>query len=226
MRPAGSTLALAAALALAAPSRAGETITYGYDELGRLTRVSNARTAGTATESAYSYDSADNRLTMTRAAASLPTVAGGGFEAPDLPAGGYAYTPAGGPATFAGQTGIAANNSAWSFASAPEGDQVAFLQNGTAKPSIKLQVTGLVPGLSYQASFRIAGRTGYLGMPVTVKFADSPIGTFTPTSYGFVAATTAAFTAAASSGTLEFEGILTGDNRVSGIDLVTVGAAN
>jgi len=218
-------------LSLGAAAQAGETITYDYDELGRLTKVSHGGPVNNGVEARYSYDSADNRINVTVTASPVPapTVAGGGFETPDLGSGGYAYTPGGGPATFAGNAGIAANGSAWNFAPAPEGDQVAFLQNGAtaaAKASVGLQVTGLVPGQSYKARFRITGRTGYLGLPVTVKFAGSPIGTFTPTSYVFVTATSAAFTAAAASGILEFEGIVSPDHMATGIDLVTVAAAN
>ena len=229
MRPSGfRSLPLAAcALALAAPAGAGETITYSYDDLGRLTKVSHAGTVNGGVEAAYSYDSTDNRMNVTVSAPPVPpaTVAGGGFESPDQ-GSGYAYAPGGGPVTFAGIAGLAGNGSAWGFAAAPEGDQVAFLQNGPTKASVKLQVSGLVPGLSYKASFRISARPGYLGLPVTVKFADSAIGTFSPPGYSFTAATSAAFTAAAASGILEFEGIVTSDSMATAIDLVTVAAAN
>jgi hypothetical protein len=214
----------ACGLALAGAAQAGETITYDYDELGRLAKVSHAGSVNGGIEAGYNYDATDNRtnVTVSASAVSQPIVAGGGFEAPDK-GSGYQYNPGG---DFTGQSGVAGNGSAWGFAAAPEGDQVAFLQNGATKAKIRLQVTGLVPGLSYKASFRIAGRPGYLGMPVTVTFAGSPIGTFTPTTFTFTAATSAAFTAAATTGTLEFEGIATPDNMVTGIDLVTVAVAN
>lgn len=219
-----------AGLAFAAAAQAGETITYDYDELGRLAKVSHAGSVNSGVEASYGYDAADNRsnVTVTAPAAPAPSVAGGGFESPDQ-GSGYAYAPGGGPAVFAGNSGLAGNDSAWGFAAAPEGDQVAFLQNANsaaARASIRLQVTGLVPGLSYRASFRISARPLYLGMPVTLTFAGSPIGTFNPPSQNFTAATSAAFTATATSGTLEFAGIVTSDNMATGIDLVAVQVAN
>lgn len=227
MRPSRFRSLALAGLALAAAAQAGETITYDYDELGRLEKVSHAGSVNSGVEARYGYDAADNRsnVTVTASAAPAPSVIGGGFEAPDK-GSGYQYNPSG---DFTGPSGVAGNGSAWGFAAAPEGDQVAFLQNaqpGSTKASIKLQVTGLVPGLSYKASFRISARPGYLGMPVTVKFADGPIGTFNPPTQNFTAATSAAFTATAASGILEFEGIVTSDNMATGIDLVTVQAAS
>src|SRR5688572_7265811 len=126
MRPSGFRSLPLAGFALAAAAQAGETITYDYDELGRLEKVSRAGSVNGGVEARYGYDPADNRSEVTVAVPAAPSVAGGGFEAPDQ-GGGYAYTPGGGPATFAGTAGLAGNGSAWGFAAAPEGDQVAFL---------------------------------------------------------------------------------------------------
>ncbi len=213
------------AIACAGSADAGETIAYSYDGLGRLVRVERGGTVNVGINAAYAYDSADNRTNVTVAVPSAPqpppVVAGGGFEAPEVGTG-FLYRPT---AAFTGNAGIAGNGSAWGFAAAPEGDQVAFLQNGPTAAVISIPVTGLTPGASYVVGFRITARPGYLGIPVTVAFNGAALGTFTPSSYAFVAVTTAPFTAASSSGTITFTGIATADNMASGLDAVTLAAA-
>jgi hypothetical protein len=225
-RAAGLLLATSA-IALSGAVMAGETVTYGYDSLGRLTKVSRSGTVNDGINASYSYDAGDNRTNVTvrgpGSAAGLPAVAGGGFESPDF-GSGYGYAPAG-PATFTGAAGIAGNGSAWGFAAAPEGDQVAFLQSGPAPAAISLQVGGLTPGARYAVSFRISARPGYPPIPVTVKFEGAALGTFEPTSTAFTAVTSAAFTASSATGTLSFTGIAAADDRSTGIDAVTVAAA-
>ena len=63
MRGRGSFLLAGSVLALASGSVAAETVTYRYDELGRLIKVS--RVAAVNSEANYSYDSADNRSKVT-----------------------------------------------------------------------------------------------------------------------------------------------------------------
>lgn len=210
------------ALALATAGHAGETITYGYDELGRLKRVDRSGSVNSGVGAEYAYDPADNRAYVGVGGAnpaSPATVAGGGFESPGTAT--YIYRPA---ASFAGASGLAANDSAWHFNNAPEGNQVAFLQTGGAPASIALQVTGLSPGKAYAASFLLSARPGYFGNPVTVALNGLPIGTFDPPTATFTPATTAAFTAPASSATLTFTGIASDQHMATGIDQVTVAA--
>jgi hypothetical protein len=151
----------------------------------------------------------------------VPTVVGGGFEAPAAGTG-YVYRPSAGPAAFAGNSGVAGNGSIWGF-DAPEGTQVAFLQGGEAPAAISLRVAGLTPGAAYKVSYRISARPNFWGMPVSLSFDGAPIGTFNPQTYGFVAVTSAAFTATATSGTLVFTGSGTTHNN-SGLDQVTIAA--
>jgi hypothetical protein len=221
MRRGDRWLLAAGAAALASAAQAGETITYGYDELGRLTGVSHSGTVNSGVSAIYSYDAADNRTNVT--VSTGPAVVGGGFEAPDMGTG-YAYLPAGSPAVFAGNSGVAGNGSAWGFAPAPEGDQIAFVQGGESPASISLPVVGLTPGARYAISFRISIRPGFAGIPVTLSYQGVPLGTFNPPTTGFTAATSAAFTASSSSGLLAF----TGSGTIyddSGIDLVTIAPA-
>lgn len=219
-------LLITSAAALAGTAQAGETMSYSYDALGRLTRVSHAGTVNSEVTADYGHDAADNRTSVAVAAPNLPPplIPGGGFEAPDLGTGfaAYAYAPTGGPAAFSGNSGLAGNASAWGFATAPEGDQVAFIANGPTPASLSLPVSGLTPGASYKISFRFTARPGYLGIPVTLAFDGSAIGTFAPQNYDFVATTSAPFTASAASGTLSFTGIASADAMASALDLVTV----
>jgi hypothetical protein len=208
------------ASALASAAGAGETIAYGYDELGRLVRVEHSGTVNSGLKAQYTYDPADNRTNVT--VTGVPTVAGGGFETPEQ-GNGYAYGPTGSPAAFTGNSGVTGNNSAWGFAAAPEGDQVGFLQGGPAPATIALPVSGLTPGASYRFSFRISGRPGwgYAPIPVTLSYEGAALATLTPAPTGFAAATSAAFTAGASSGTLLLTASGTAD-QASAIDLVTI----
>lgn len=217
-----SLLLATSAIAWASAADAGETIAYSYDGLGRLIRVEHSGTVNNGVDARYSYDAADNRANVT--VSGVPAVAGGGFEAPEIGAG-YAYRPTGSPAAFAGNSGVAGNGSAWGFAAAPEGDQVAFLQGGEVPASIALTVAGLTPGASYKVGLRISARPGYSGIPVTLSLNGAALGTFSPPTTSFIAATSAAFTAAASSGTLIFTASGS-PYQASGIDLVAVAASN
>jgi len=210
------------AIVWATAGEAGETVTYSYDSLGRLVRVEHKGTVNDGLGAAYSYDPADNRTSVT--VGGVPTVVGGGFEAPEVGAG-YRYRPTDGPAGFAGNSGISGNGSPWGIAAAPEGDQVAFLQSYGTASTITLAATGLSPGASYTVRFRIASRQGYGANPVTVAFGGVALGTFTPGSAAFTAVTSGAFTASAASGSLTFTGSASPSDLGTGLDFVTVAAA-
>jgi YD repeat-containing protein len=219
----GANMLLAgSAIVCATSAEAAETIAYSYDSLGRLVRVEHSGSVNGGAKADYSYDSADNRTNVT--VSGVPKVVGGGFEVPDVGVG-YAYAPTGGPATFTDRAGIAGDGSLWGFAPAPEGNQVAFVQSYGTASTIRLTVTGLTPGTSYTARFRIAARPGYGANPVTVAFGSSALGTFTPGSTAFTAYVSAAFTASATSGELIFTGGGSAADLGTGLDFVTVAAA-
>ena len=224
MRRRGHSLWVCSVLALASAAEAGETVTYSYDALGRLTGTTSSGTVNNGVATGIAYDPAGNRSTYTVSgvgSSGAPIVTGGGFEAPDVGTG-WVYRPNAG---FTGNSGVAANGSAWGFEAAPEGDQVAFIQNGPTAAVVSLAVTGLTPGASYTISFRMSGRPGYVAIPLTLAFNGIAIGTVQATTHSFVATTSPAFTATASSGTLTFTGVASADNMASGIDMVTIAAA-
>src|SRR5439155_25018174 len=133
--------------AFAAASNASETITYKYDALGRLVTTTNSGGLHGGLTTGIAYDPAGNRQSYTVSGASggsgTPLVLDGSFEDPPQSAGGYTYNPAVTGVSFNGGAGVAANGSAWGFADAPAGNQVAFLQ---ANGSIVMSVSGLTAG--------------------------------------------------------------------------------
>lgn len=165
--------------------------------------------------------------TLAASPVAAQTVANGSFETPDIAAGTFQYNPT---AAFESNAGVAANGSIFLFASAPDGDQVAFLQSApSGTGAFSLDVSGLTAGTSYTASFLAARRPdvdGFYGVnPFTVSFNGVLLGTFTPASTQFAAFTTTSFVAGGTTGTLRFVGtpvFMAGADNASAIDLVSV----
>jgi YD repeat-containing protein len=218
-------------LVLSAAAQAGVTTTYTYDALGRLVAVSTTGEINNSTTVAY--DAAGNRtnFSVTTDGASgggNAIVADGSFESPPQN-GGYTYDPVVSGATFTGGAGVAGNGSAWNFAAAPDGSQVAFISGApTAHGSIALSVTGLTPGATYSVRFYMTQRAGYDPNPVVVSFNGTALGTFTPASTSFTQVTTASFVASGTSGMLNFEGTSTAGAATTtmGVDAVTIVAGS
>lgn len=70
---------MTAALMLGSAARADETVTYNYDERGRLVQVSRTGTVNNGVQATYNYDKADNRTQVN------VTGAGGTPPPPSLP---------------------------------------------------------------------------------------------------------------------------------------------
>ena len=108
-----------------------------------------------------------------------------GFETVGLSAGGYAYNPTGSPWTFAGQSGLSGNGSGFTGGNptAPDGQQVAFIQRGGR---ISQSVANWTAG-NYTISFQAAQRGNY-GSPnqtLQIFIDETLVGTIRPvgTSY-------------------------------------------
>jgi hypothetical protein len=142
---------------------------------------------------------------------SVPTIGNFDFESPNLSADELEYAPSGTGVdwSFSATAGIAANGSdltAGNF-SAPEGTQVAFLQDaGTISQSID----GFLAGQSYYVTFDAANQAGIPQSSFTVSYNGIVIGTFSPTT-GYESLSTSTFTPGAGSLTLSFTGIDPGD---------------
>ena len=151
-----------------------------------------------------------------------PTVADNSFESPTTAS--YTYGPTGSPWNYSGLAGVSANGGPFYTGSAPDGTQAAFLQSGSGSfGQITQTLTGLTNGSTYTFSFYGAERSGFPADPIDVTFGSTDLGTFTPTSTGFVQFTTGSFVANGTSGLLSFIGAVTNQSDIdSAIDLVAI----
>ncbi len=146
-----------------------------------------------------------------------------GFEQVQVGAGQFRYLPTGSPWTFAGNSGISANNSGFTSGNppAPQGLQVAFLQE---TGSFSQTVTGWAAG-SYTLSFDAAQRGNYQAskQDFSVLVDRAVVGTFTPAGKSYQSYTTAAFTVGAGAHTITFQGLdSAGGDNTAFVDLVTL----
>lgn len=224
------TLIAAALASVSVAVLAGETITYSYDARGRLTKAAHSGTVNNGVVTSYGLDKADNRISVTTTGGGSgpaePPAAGLSFELPEVGAS-FAYNPTLAGFTFVSNAGIAGNGSAWGFAAAPDGDQVAFLQSvpGAAPGAVQHTLTGLTGGGSYRLSFSLAQRPGFTANPVTVRADGVSLGTFMPGSTHFERFTTPAFQASGTTATIGFSGGSSNVDAASGLDAVTIIAA-
>ncbi|MGC4033603.1 MAG: RHS repeat-associated core domain-containing protein [Tepidisphaeraceae bacterium] len=161
------------------------------------------------------YDAAD-RLTDS---VNLGTAGGialtnPGFESPALSSGSHAYAPTADGWTFTSNggtlpaTGIASNGSGFSAPTAPDGQQVAFVQGtGTMSQSLTL------PAGKYTITFKAAQRTTWGGAQgLDVKVDGTTVSSFSSLSGSFSEYVTAVFIVTGGSHTIVFAGTQSGDN--------------
>jgi hypothetical protein len=133
-----------------------------------------------------------------------------GFELPALPAASFSYG-AGSGWIFVGASGITTDRSGFTGSqSAPEGAQVAFIQD---IGSFSQSIDGFVSG-SYTLTFDAAQRSNFGGrQDFAVRLDDVVVGVFEPVGYRY-REMRASFVASAGTHTLEFVGLDTvgGDN--------------
>src|SRR5262249_28163420 len=150
-----------------------------------------------------------------------------GFERPSAgPAGAsgsFVYRPTGSAWTYAGLAGVAANGSGFTAGNppAPQGVQVALLQRtGSVSPA----VARLAPR-RYVITFDAAQRANHQAsrQNFRVLVDGSVVGTFTPSGKSYRGYTTAAFTVAAGSHTIAFQGLdSAGGDNTAFVDAVTL----
>ena len=141
---------------------------------------------------------------------STPTISDAGFEQPSAgPAGAwnsFDYDPTGTAWIYAGSAGVAANGSGFTAGNppAPEGVQVGFLQ---MTGSFIQSVSGWAAG-SYVITFDAAQRGNYgSNQDFEVLVDGNVVATFDPSGTSYQAYSTAAFTVAAGSHTITFQGL-------------------
>lgn len=150
------------------------------------------------------------------------------FEAPSVGSGSfsdYQYNPAGASWTFTGDAGVSGNGSGFTQnnPNAPQGTQVAFLQMANSSISQSLTISAGTYTLSFESAQRVAYQSGQQNFEVLVD--GNVVGQFTPMGSSYVTYSTAPFTVAPGSHTIQFLGLDTagGDNTVF-IDGVQIAA--
>jgi hypothetical protein len=172
----------------------------------------------TVTDSVSATANASLLMTINDQGAPPPTqLANASFESPFL-SGGYQYRSAGAFWVFSGNSGVAANNSAFHPAPAPDGVQCAFVQMmGTVSQTVTLAAG------SYTLSFKASARPQQGPNAVTVALDGAQIGaTVTPPSSQIWTAYSIPFAIAADGPhTISFAGQATTD-LTTFVDAVTI----
>ena len=158
-----------------------------------------------------------------------PTVGDAGFEAVSVAGPGtsdYAYNPSGSAWTFGGQAGLSGNGSGFTSGNpaAPQGSQVAFLQN---QGTITQTVANFAAG-SYTLSFLAAQRANYGTSNETfaVMLDGTNVGTFDPSSTSYQTYRSNVFSLAAGSHIISFVGMgPSGGDNTAFLDNVTLAQA-
>ena len=152
-------------------------------------------------------------IDLVKATGIKPVVADSGFESESVGSRGYVYNPTGSAWVYQGDSGVTGNHTDFTGnLTAPQGDQVAFLQRrGSFSQAVAFSAAG-----TYQASFQAAQRGNYnTGREdFQVLIDGNVVGTFKPTGVNYQNFATNSFTVTAGSHTLRFVGLdsATGDN--------------
>lgn len=171
-------------------------------------------------------------LVCASALNAAPIIGNASFETPDLSSGQFEYAPVLGTPWVYANAGIGSNGPGGFFIpTTPDGDQAAFLQTNVG--SISQSVSGFEVGVSYTLSFYLAKRTGGCNecgptigdLSISALVNGSEVfGAFNVGTLGseFVAFTSDAFTATATTMDISFVGSGPGGDRTAFVDAVTL----
>jgi hypothetical protein len=149
----------------------------------------------------------------------LAVFADPGFETPFVGAGNFEYRPTGSPWTFAGNAGLASNGSAFNNPAAPQGSQVAFLQESGSSIS---QVVD-VPAGTYVLNFMAAQRPGNQ-QAFEVKLDGAGVAKFAPSGSQFALYETAPIAFSGGQHTIQFVGLNPrGGDNTAFLDQILIG---
>jgi hypothetical protein len=182
---------------------------YSLIQTGNFT----VATAGIHTISLVGLDSAggDNTALVDEVAIQRNPILDAGFETPTLTSGSFQYAPGGSNWQFVGPSGVASNGSGFTSGNpnAPEGSQVAFLQE---TGSISQLIT-LAAG-SYTLSFEAAerGNIASQDQQIEVSIDGVPLATITPSGTQYRSYQVTFTVTESSPHTIELEGLSTSDN--------------
>jgi len=129
MRRHGHYLLAGSVLAVASAALANETVTYSYDELGRLTRVSRSGTVNNGVQASYGYDAADNRSNVTVSLSAAPPPPPSPPPPPPPPPPPSPPPPPPPPPPPGNQPPVAVSDSAWTMKCMSSGVLVSVLAN-------------------------------------------------------------------------------------------------
>jgi autotransporter-associated beta strand protein len=169
----------------------------------------------------------DGTLLLLKNSGGAPvTITNAGFETPDYTGGGYSYLGSDGVSggwtmTPSDKAGIASNGSPW-VSTAPEGDQVGFLQNSSSiTQAISVSSAGY-----YDLSFQTANRPGYSASDLAVQLDATTLDQWTAaqlnTGGSFASRVVPAIYLAAGTHSLTFQATQVGPDSATAIDNVTV----
>jgi hypothetical protein len=147
--------------------------------------------------------------TTTLVVQTVPTLGDTGFETPVLPSGTSQADPTGTPWVFTGTAGIAANGSTYTSGnpSAPEGNQVAYLQGDNSSPS-SISQTATFPSGNYFIAFKAAQGTGNpSSQTFQVQIDGNAVANFSPAGLTYSAFTTSVFAVGYGTHTISFVGL-------------------
>ena len=137
--------------------------------------------------------------------------------------GAYTYDPTGSRWTFTGGAGLAGNGSAFTAGnpSAPEGNQVAFLQGANSTISQSVNMTAGTFTISFCAAQRANWQASFQTIGVYVD--NILVAAIQPNSTSYVSYSTSPFNVSAGSHTIQFVGLdLKGGDNTAFIDQVAI----
>ena len=207
------------------------SFTPGSTAYGSYSTATFTVTAGTHTISFVGTGAAgdstaflDNVSLAKDATPTTPFVGDAGFEDASI-GSNYLYNAGGSSWTFAGQSGLSGNGTAFTSGNpaAPQGSQVAFLQNqGVISQSIDNFKAGNYT-LSLSAAQR--GNYGLSNQTFAVLIDQTVVATFNPQSTSYQSLQTASFSLTVGTHTISFVGMgPAGDNTVF-LDNITLASA-
>ena len=193
--------------------------TGGFLKLGAGTL---ALAGGTAATDFFTIES--GALKLAPATAGSVAIPNAGFESPAYDPQDWSYEPEGTEWTFSSSGGTASNDTPW-VGTAPEGVQVAFLQNnGTMSTDVTASADG-----HYQLSFLAANRPSYPATGLVITLDGVRLAVYQPGEIGrggdFNRFELPAVRITAGTHTLAFEGLQNGADSDTLIDDIRFTAA-